>query len=70
LRFCLRHEAVSSVIPGMRTSGQEPVADNCTVPQGKLSAERLGAPRAHAWPRNHWMRVAGRFWTWLAKRVP
>lgn len=46
------------------------MADNCTVPQGKLSAERLGAPRAHAWPRNHWMRVAGRFWTWLAKRVP
>ena len=67
LRFCLSHEAVSSVIPGMRTPEQ--VEENCTVPREWLSPERLSALRAHAWPRNYYrLPLFRRLWTRLTRR--
>ena len=51
LRFCLRHAAVSTVIPGMRTA--EHARENCRVSDGEaLPAELLATLREHAWPKN------------------
>jgi aryl-alcohol dehydrogenase-like predicted oxidoreductase len=51
LRFCLGHEAVSTVIPGMRRRAT--VEANAAVSDGRrLSAALRERLRAHAWPRN------------------
>jgi aryl-alcohol dehydrogenase-like predicted oxidoreductase len=51
LRYCLRPEAVSTVIPGMRTSGH--VRSNCAVSDGRrLSEELMAELRHHAWDKN------------------
>ncbi|MGH7233676.1 MAG: aldo/keto reductase [Nitrospiraceae bacterium] len=51
LRFCLSHPAVSTVIPGMRTS--QHVRANVTVSDGRrLSLALLSALKPHAWDRN------------------
>jgi aryl-alcohol dehydrogenase-like predicted oxidoreductase len=51
LRFCLSHDAVSTVIPGMRRADR--VDQNAAAGDGRrLSPALLGALRAHAWPRN------------------
>lgn len=51
LRFCLSHDAVSTVIPGMRRI--ESVNANVAVSDGRrLSPRLLEALKAHAWPRN------------------
>lgn len=51
LRFCLSHEAVSTVIPGMRRIAS--VEANAAVSDGRrLSLGLLAKLRAHAWPRN------------------
>ena len=51
LRFCLSNDAVSTVIPGMRSAARV----EANVPAGdgrRLSPALLEALRAHAWPRN------------------
>jgi aryl-alcohol dehydrogenase-like predicted oxidoreductase len=51
LRFCLSNDAVSTVIPGMRSAARV----DANVPAGdgrRLSPALLEALRAHAWPRN------------------
>jgi len=51
LRFCLSHDAVSTVIPGMRTA--EHARANCAAGDGRrLSPALLTRLEAHAWPRN------------------
>jgi aryl-alcohol dehydrogenase-like predicted oxidoreductase len=51
LRFCLAHEAVSTVIPGMRRV--ESVEANVAVSDGRSLSPTLRAElRRHAWPRN------------------
>jgi aryl-alcohol dehydrogenase-like predicted oxidoreductase len=51
LRFCLSHEAVSTVIPGMRRLAT--VDANVAVADGRrLSPGLLAALAQHAWPRN------------------
>ncbi len=51
LQFCLSHSAVSTVIPGMRTSTH--VADNITAAEcGHLSSTMLAKLRGHRWTRN------------------
>lgn len=51
LRFCLSNPAVSSVIPGMRTSGH--VELNSSVSDGRLlSGALLGELKNHRWTRN------------------
>jgi aryl-alcohol dehydrogenase-like predicted oxidoreductase len=51
LRFCLSHPAVSTVIPGMRTTRS--VAANAGIPgKGPLPAHTLQIVRRHAWKRN------------------
>jgi aryl-alcohol dehydrogenase-like predicted oxidoreductase len=51
LRFCLSHDAVSTVIPGMRRVAS--VEANAAVSDGRrLSPALLGRLAAHAWPRN------------------
>jgi aryl-alcohol dehydrogenase-like predicted oxidoreductase len=51
LRFCLAHEAVSTVIPGMRRV--ESVEANVAVSDGRSLSPPLRAElRRHAWPRN------------------
>jgi aryl-alcohol dehydrogenase-like predicted oxidoreductase len=51
LRFCLSHDAVSTVIPGMRRPST--VDANVAVSDGrKLSPKLLETLAAHAWPRN------------------
>ena len=51
LRFCLSHDAVSTVIPGMRRPAT--VDANVAVSDGRrLKPKTLGALAAHAWPRN------------------
>jgi aryl-alcohol dehydrogenase-like predicted oxidoreductase len=51
LRFCLDHEAVSTVIPGMRSVRS--VEANAAVSDGRrLSPALREALRGHAWPRN------------------
>jgi aryl-alcohol dehydrogenase-like predicted oxidoreductase len=51
LRFCLSHEAVSTVIPGMRSAAR--VDANVGAGDGRrLSPTLLEKLAAHAWPRN------------------
>ena len=51
LRFCLSHPAVSTVIPGMRTT--EHARANCAVSDGRvLSPTLLQELKAHEWMRN------------------
>ncbi|MCK5573765.1 MAG: aldo/keto reductase, partial [Bacteroidetes bacterium] len=51
LRFCLHHESVSTVIPGMRTLGH--VERNCAVSDGRsLSSRLLEELKKHAWDKN------------------
>ena len=51
LRFCLSHPAVSTVIPGMRTTRS--VMANAGIPgKGPLPAHTLEVLRRHAWQRN------------------
>jgi aryl-alcohol dehydrogenase-like predicted oxidoreductase len=51
LRFCLSHPAVSTVIPGMRTT--QNVERNCVAAgKGKLPAPLVGELRLHKWLRN------------------
>ena len=51
LRFCLSHEAVSTVIPGMRRLSS--VEANVAVSDGRrLSPEIRAKLKGHAWPRN------------------
>jgi aryl-alcohol dehydrogenase-like predicted oxidoreductase len=51
LRFCLSHDAVSTVIPGMRRVSS--VEANVAVSDGRrLSPAMRERLRAHAWPRN------------------
>ena len=51
LRFCLAHEAVSTVIPGMRR--RESVEANAAVSDGRpLSPAMRAELKRHAWPRN------------------
>jgi aryl-alcohol dehydrogenase-like predicted oxidoreductase len=51
LRFCLHHEAVGTVIPGMRTV--EHVHANCRVSDGRMvSAGLLRSLREHRWEKN------------------
>jgi aryl-alcohol dehydrogenase-like predicted oxidoreductase len=51
LRFCLHPEAVSTVIPGMRTVHH--VESNCALSDGRgLSPELVTALRDHQWLRN------------------
>jgi aryl-alcohol dehydrogenase-like predicted oxidoreductase len=53
LRFCLSHDAVSSVIPGMRRVSS--VEANAAAGDGRRLSPRLRAELArHAWPRNFW----------------
>ncbi|HVO34391.1 MAG TPA: aldo/keto reductase [Gemmatimonadales bacterium] len=51
LRFCLSHDAVGTVIAGMRTA--EHARENCAVSDGRrLSPALLAELTKHAWPRN------------------
>lgn len=51
LRFCLSHPAVSTVIPGMRTTRN--VEANCAVSdKGPLPEAALGILKRHQWLRN------------------
>lgn len=51
LRFCLQHNAVSTVIPGMRTVPHAQF--NCRVSDGlKLSARIADELRSHRWEKN------------------
>jgi aryl-alcohol dehydrogenase-like predicted oxidoreductase len=51
IRFCLSHPAVSTVIPGMRsTSSVE--ANVMASGQGPLPSHALEVVRRHAWNRN------------------
>jgi aryl-alcohol dehydrogenase-like predicted oxidoreductase len=51
LRFCLSHDAVSTVIPGMRRTAT--VDANVAVSDGRrLSPAFLSTLAGHAWPRN------------------
>ncbi len=53
LRFCLSHQAVSTVIVGMRTV--EHAETNCRVSDGRaLPADDLKALRSHVWPHNYY----------------
>jgi len=55
LRFCLSHPAVSTVIPGMRsTSSVE--ANALASNQGPLPAPTLGVLRRHGWDRDFYRR--------------
>ncbi len=56
LRFCLSHEAVSTVIPGMRSVVH--VEANCAVSEkGPLPAEMVSRLKQHAWDRNFYGKV-------------
>jgi aryl-alcohol dehydrogenase-like predicted oxidoreductase len=51
LRFCLSDEAVSTVIPGMRSAAR--VDQNASAGDGRrLSPGLMASLKAHAWPRN------------------
>lgn len=51
LQFCLGADAVSTVIPGMRSLRN--VESNCRVSQlGSLSSDQWGVLRKHAWNKN------------------
>jgi aryl-alcohol dehydrogenase-like predicted oxidoreductase len=51
LRFCLSHPAVSTVIPGMRSTANVE-ANAAAVERGPLSEPELETLRAHRWARN------------------
>ena len=54
LRFCLSHDAVSTVIPGMRRVSS--VEANAAVADGRrLSPRMLEELGRHAWPRNFYL---------------
>jgi aryl-alcohol dehydrogenase-like predicted oxidoreductase len=54
LRFCLSQDAVSTVIPGMRSVRN--VEANAAVSDGRrLSPQMRQALKAHAWPRNFYL---------------
>jgi aryl-alcohol dehydrogenase-like predicted oxidoreductase len=53
LRFCLSHEAVSTVIPGMRNI-RNVTANVAASDAGPLPPETLQKLRAHRWVRNFW----------------
>lgn len=54
LRFCLSHDAVGTVIPGMRRVATAEA--NCGLSDGRrLSPELLARLEAHAWPRNFYL---------------
>lgn len=51
LRFCLSHDAVATVIPGMRTPAH--ARENCAVSDGrKLTPGLLAELKQHQWERN------------------
>ncbi len=51
LRFCLSHDAVGTVIAGMRTA--EHARENCAASDGRaLRPALLSELKKHAWPRN------------------
>jgi aryl-alcohol dehydrogenase-like predicted oxidoreductase len=53
LEFCLAHPAVTTVIPGMRTTKH--VKDNCIISQGDcLQDSDLKRLKRHAWKRNYY----------------
>jgi aryl-alcohol dehydrogenase-like predicted oxidoreductase len=53
LRFCLSSDAVSAVIPGMRTA--EHARTNCAASDGRrLTPALLADLQGHAWPRNYY----------------
>jgi aryl-alcohol dehydrogenase-like predicted oxidoreductase len=53
LRFCLSHQAVSTVIPGMRRVRN--VESNCSVPEkGPLDETTLQKVHKHAWNKNYY----------------
>jgi aryl-alcohol dehydrogenase-like predicted oxidoreductase len=53
LRFCLSHDAVATVIVGMRVP--EHVEANCRILNGgRLPKEDLEALRSHVWPHNYY----------------
>ena len=54
LKFCLRHHAVSTVIPGMRRVPHVD-ANLAAVDGPALSAQTLAALKEHAWPRNFYV---------------
>lgn len=51
LRFCLSHPAVSTVIPGMRST-RNVEANVAAVERGKLTREQLDRLQAHRWVRD------------------
>jgi len=54
LRFCLSHQAVSSVIPGMRRV--ESAESSCAASEaGALPEDAVAKLRAHAWHRNFYL---------------
>ncbi len=54
LRFCLSHEAVSTVIPGMRRVATAEA--NCGLSDGRrLSPALMKSLESHAWPRNFYL---------------
>ena len=53
LRFCLSNDAVSTVIPGMRTRAHAE-SNIALSDQGPLPAETLSLLKRHAWPRNYY----------------
>ena len=53
LRFCLSHEAVGTVIAGMRTA--EHARANCAVSDGRrLTPALLAELKEHRWERNYY----------------
>jgi aryl-alcohol dehydrogenase-like predicted oxidoreductase len=54
LRFCLSHPAVSTVIPGMRSTAHV-AANTAASDAGPLSGALLGKLRPHRWIRNFYM---------------
>ena len=53
LRFCLSHPAVSTVIPGMRSS-RHVAANTAASEMGALPPELLGRLKQHRWVRNYY----------------
>ena len=51
LRYVVSHEAVTSVIPGMR-SEKNLLANVSAIDKGKLTTELLEKLKAHRWVRN------------------
>jgi len=53
LRFCLSHPAVSTVIPGMRST-KHVAANVAASDAGPLPEEMVGKLKKHRWVRNYW----------------